>query len=46
MEEIVETSQEEMAIITFSTFHYATFRKKVAAAVVAETTRHLHALEL
>ncbi len=46
IEEIVESSQEEMAIITFSTLHYATFRDKVAAAVVAETTRHLHELEI
>lgn len=46
MEEIVETSQEEMAIITFSTLHYAAFREKIAAAVVAETTRQLHALEI
>jgi hypothetical protein len=46
IEEIVESSQEEMAIITFSTLHYATFREKVAAAVVAETTRHLHELEI
>ncbi|MBT2339267.1 MULTISPECIES: hypothetical protein [Pseudomonas] len=46
MEEIVESSHEEMAVVTFSTLHYAAFRKKVAAAVIAETTRHLHALEL
>lgn len=45
MEEIVATSLEQMAIITFNTLHYATFRKKVAAAVMAETTRNIHALE-
>ncbi|MCP2076002.1 UNVERIFIED_ORG: hypothetical protein J2Y77_005438 [Pseudomonas lini] len=46
IEEVVESSQEEMAVVTFSTLHYATFRAKVAAAVIAETNRHLHALEL
>lgn len=46
IEDVVESSQEQMAIITFSTLHYATFREKVAAAVVAETTRHLHELEI
>lgn len=46
IEEVVESSQEQMAITTFSTLHYATFRDKVAAAVVAETTRHLHELEI
>lgn len=46
MEEVVESSVEETAIVSFSTLHYATFRQKVAAAVIAETTRHLHELEL
>lgn len=46
MEEVVESSVEEMAVVTFSTLHYATFRQKVAAAVIAETTRHLHELEI
>ncbi|MHA6786751.1 hypothetical protein ACWA6H_03475 [Pseudomonas bijieensis] len=46
IEDVVESSQEEMAVITFSTLHYATFREKVAAAVMSETVRHLHALEL
>ncbi|MGN8274362.1 hypothetical protein [Pseudomonas sp. SMN5] len=46
MEEVVESSVEQMAVVTFSTLHYATFRRKVAAAVIAETTRHLHELEI
>lgn len=44
IEEVVETSLEEMAVVTFNTLHYATFREKVAAAVISETTRNLHAL--
>ncbi|WP_249410668.1 hypothetical protein [Pseudomonas sp. St316] len=46
IEEVVENSLEEMAVVTFSTLHYAAFREKVAAAVMSETVRHLHALEL
>ncbi|WLG95249.1 hypothetical protein [Pseudomonas sp. FP198] len=45
MEEVVATSLEQMALITFSTLHYGTFRKKVAAAVLDETARNIHALE-
>ncbi|WP_213941023.1 hypothetical protein [Pseudomonas sp. dw_612] len=46
MDDIVKTSQERMALVTFSTLHYATFREKVAAAVLSESTRNLHALEI
>ncbi|MBC3385956.1 hypothetical protein [Pseudomonas sp. SWRI179] len=46
MEDVVTTSIEQLAIVTFSTLHYATFRKKVVAAVMAETTRNIHAVEL
>lgn len=46
MDNIVKTSREEIAVVTFNTLHYATFRKKVAAAVVREVTRHLHALDV
>lgn len=45
IEEVVLDSLEEMAVVTFNTRHYATFREKVLAAVVAETTRNIHALK-
>ncbi|WP_434572639.1 hypothetical protein [Pseudomonas sp. Z3-6] len=45
IEEVVQTSLEEMAIVTFSTLHYSTFRERVRASVIAETTRNIHALE-
>ncbi|WP_242486252.1 hypothetical protein [Pseudomonas sp. TH03] len=46
MDDIVKTSEEQMALVTFSTLHYATFREKVAAAVLSESMRNLHALEI
>jgi len=45
IEEVVQTSLEEMAVVTFSTLHYSTFRERVRASVIAETTRNIHALE-
>ncbi|SFW75556.1 hypothetical protein [Pseudomonas sp. NFACC04-2] len=45
IEEVVRTSHEEMAVVTFNTLHYSMFREKVLGAVIAETTRNIHALE-
>ncbi|WLH01921.1 hypothetical protein PSH92_03345 [Pseudomonas beijingensis] len=45
IEQVVQTSLEEMAVVTFNTLHYATYREKVLAAVIAETTRNIHALK-
>ncbi|AMZ72839.1 MULTISPECIES: hypothetical protein [Pseudomonas] len=45
IEEVVQTSHEEMAVVTFNTLHYSMFREKVLRAVIAETTRNIHALK-
>lgn len=45
IEEVAQASVEEMAIVTFNTLHYSTFRERVLSAVLAETTRNIHALE-
>lgn len=45
IEQVVQTSLEEMAVVTFNTLHYSTFRERVRVAVIAETTRHIHALK-
>lgn len=46
VDDVLETSVEQMAIVTFSTVHYATYREKVANALVKHTTRLLHELEI
>ncbi|WP_413793867.1 MULTISPECIES: hypothetical protein [unclassified Pseudomonas] len=45
IEEVVQASHEEMAVVTFNTLHYAMFREKVLAAVIAEASRNIHALQ-
>ena len=44
--EQVQESREQMAVLTFNTLYYAQFREKVKKAVLAQSLRAIHALEI
>ena len=44
--EQVQESREQMAVLTFNTLYYAQFREKVKKAVLTQSLRAIHALEI
>jgi hypothetical protein len=46
VEQTIQTAEEQMAIITFSTLHHAAFRDKVLKKLTSGAIRNIHALEI